>query len=123
VAVRDRVADGIPERLRAEDDARAYYGRIHELVRQHLETSSPQVSTAKVEAFCVEAALNVHAIVQELNVVNWTSNEDVKNSMLQRMDDWFFDAVDGGEGLALPPAVIDAILDACMRIAIQRSTK
>jgi hypothetical protein len=65
----------------------------------------------------------MHAIVQELNVVNWTSNEDVKNSMLQRMDDWFFDAVDGGEGLALPPAVIDAILDACMRIAIQRSTK
>ncbi len=123
IAVRDRIADGIPERLRAEDDARAYYGRIHELVRQHLEASSPQEPAAKVEAFCVEAALNVHAIVQELNVVNWTSNEDVKNSMLQHMDDWFFDAVDGGEGLALPPAVIDAILDACMRIAIQRSTK
>ncbi len=75
--VRDRTDDDVPEVLRHQDVARAYFG----ILCRRLET------LAATRADTAALALAVDGIIEGLRIVHWTQNQDQINRMRTALDD------------------------------------
>ncbi len=112
-SVRTRSGDGLPERLRNHDVAKAFFGVIKDLLGRHCADAS---AGREVSA---EAALRIDAIIREEKIVSWTTNADVQNRMKNRIED-FLHELKEQTGLAITFEDIDDILDKCLEIAKRR---
>jgi type I restriction enzyme R subunit len=105
-----RTGDDVPESIRHNATARAYYGTIKDV----LETSRADRSDLKTIA--AEAAYWIDRLIENRRIVDWTTNPDVQNRMRQEIEDYLLD-IGNTTGLDLGFDEVDTILDECLGIA------
>ncbi len=112
--VRDGRRDDVPEAVRHNDLAKAFYGALKDRI--------PPLSTEPSSVFTdllAEAACAMEAIIHKRIVVGWKNNEDAKNRMRNDFDDLLYD-LQKTKSLLLTPTEMDAINDAILHIAQNR---
>jgi type I restriction enzyme R subunit len=116
-AARDQVVrprhDDVPEQLRNNDTAVAFYHALE----KHLADATPGKD---VRADAAEGAEAMLEIIQNRRVVNWAQREDIQNEMRNDLDDYLFDVMRDQKGLPLTPAIMDDIIDRTLSIARAR---
>ncbi len=109
--VRDRSVDDVPEPVRYNQSARAFYGIVR-------ETLAPYAGQAGMDPATLgaDAALQIEKIIEDKHVVNWTQNPDVQNQMRNEIDDYLYDVK---HRLGIPMSVedIDVIMEKCLDVA------
>jgi len=99
VASKDRGRD-VPDAIRGDDDGQAFFGI--------LEGSLATADGEAIEADEVAAiALRMIDIIKDHHIVDVWSNEIAQNKMRNAIDDYFFDVLRDGRGIALPVEVMD----------------
>jgi type I restriction enzyme, R subunit len=107
-----RDATGIPEQVRDDAMARAFYGCVRE--------SIGGVSTAaseSLDSISAKAAQHFVSIVHTHRRVDWAGNPDVENAIKNDMDDYLFDVIRSEHGVALPTEAIDELIEKLLRVA------
>ena len=109
-AVVKRTGDDIPESLKNNDIAKAYYGHIREVFESHKDDGVDTVNAA------TEASLAIDEIIMNMHIVNWTTNLDRQNQMRNKIEDRIFELQDK-YNVELAFDEIDSIMDQCLDIA------
>lgn len=112
-SIRTRSGDSLPDKLRNQDVAKAFFGVLKDLLGRHCEDA------AAGRELSAEAAIQIDEIIQEEKIVSWTSNPDVQNRMKNRIEDYLHELKDE-TGLAITFEDIDDILEKCLDIAKRR---
>ena len=99
VARKDRGRD-VPESIRGDDDAQAFFGILDGRLRARGE--EPMVGD---EAASV--ALEIIGIISSHLIVDIWSNEVAQNNLRNAIDDYFFDVLRDEKGIDLPVEVLD----------------
>jgi type I restriction enzyme, R subunit len=110
--VRPRHED-VPERLRDNDTAVAFYHALEKYL-------GDATSGKDVRADAADGASAMLDIIQRRRVVNWTQRDDIQNEMRNDLDDYLFDVMRDEKGHPLTPAVMDDIIDRTLSIARTR---
>jgi type I restriction enzyme R subunit len=105
--------DDVPQHLRGNDTAVAFYHAIE----KHLAAVAPG---ADVRADAGEAAEAMLDIIAQRRVVNWAQRDDIQNEMRNDLDDYLFDVMRDGKGHPLTPDLMDEIIDRILSIARTR---
>lgn len=105
--------DSLPEKLRNQEVAKAFFGALKDLLGRHCEDAGTGRELA------ADAALQIDQFIQEEKIVSWTTNSDVQNRMKNRIEDYLHDLKDE-TGLAITFEGIDDILEKCLDIAKRR---
>ena len=113
VAVQDRTTEGIPEKLREKEHARAYYGSLKEMFE------NAGVAESIREPLAIEGALRIDQIIGRNAVVDWHSKRDIQNKMVNEIEDFLFE-MKGEYGVELDFTQMDAIIEEAMKIARSR---
>lgn len=103
---------GLPEAVRDEPLARAFYGSVQEVLQVHCNGAAGQV-----DEISAAAARHIVDIVQRRRRVDWTASEDVANAIKNDIDDYVFDVLRGEQNISLPPDAIDAMIERLLAIA------
>jgi type I restriction enzyme R subunit len=109
-AVVKRTGDDIPESLKNNDIAKAYYGYIREVFESHKDDGVETVNAA------IEASLAIDDIIMNMRIVNWTTNSDRQNQMRNKIEDRIFELQDK-YNFEFAFDEIDSIMDQCIDIA------
>lgn len=112
-SIRTRSGDSLPDKLRNQEVAKAFFGVLKDLLGRHCE----DVSAGR--ELSADAAIEIDEIIQEEKIVSWTSNPDVQNRMKNRIEDYLHELKDE-TGLAITFEDIDDILEKCLDIAKRR---
>lgn len=108
-SVRDRTGDMVPEPVRYDPDARAFFGVVRESLAPYGKDG------VDIENAGAAAALDIERIIDERRTVNWTRNADVQNQMRNAIEDRLFALKD--EGLALSLEDIDTVMERSLELA------
>jgi len=100
----------LPEQLRALRDAPAYYG----VVKESLDKK--QISTDMQ----VEITVEIERIIEDLKIVDWTDNRDVRNQMWGKIEDYLYQ-VGEEHSLDISAEVMDEMIGQVIEIARKRS--
>jgi type I restriction enzyme, R subunit len=106
--------DDVPQHLRGNDTAVAFYHAIE----KHL--GAVNAPGRDVRADAAEAAETMLGIIARRRVVNWAQRDDIQNGMRNDLDDYLFDVVRDGKGHPLTPDLMDEIIDRILSIARTR---
>ena len=112
--VRDNKESGLPESLKSNDSARAYYGLIHELFQECFRGNSD------ISDISTNAGLDIDKIIEESKRVNWQRNPDAQKQMAQQTDDYFFELQEE-KNLNIDLKIIDKLIETIIQTAINRS--
>jgi type I restriction enzyme R subunit len=112
-SIRTRSGDSLPDKLRNQDVAKAFFGVLKDLLGRHCEDA------AAGRELSADAAIQIDEIIQEEKIVSWISNPDVQNRMKNRIEDYLHELKDE-TGLAITFEDIDDILEKCLDIAKRR---
>jgi type I restriction enzyme R subunit len=112
-AVRDRQGDDVPLELQGHEVAKAFYGKVYDVL-SHLQKPVPDA-----RQLATEAALEIDRIIVNLKVVDWATNQDTQNEMRNQIDDYLY-ALKEGYHLDLSFADMDSIIDDSLSIAKAR---
>lgn len=112
-AVVERPVDEVPDAVRYDPVATAYYGLVREKLAKY------ENDRTKVDTLGAEAAVAIDQIIDRRRVVNWTENPDVQNRMKTEIEDELF-ALRDRHGVSLSLEDIDAILDDVLNVARRR---
>ncbi len=99
----------VPPVLRGKDDAIAYFGVIGEM----LDASKDD------ESHIADMALRIDEAIASRKIRDWSSNIDIKNSMMNDIEDVLYDA-SGANGMNIPGESIDALIDKILLVAQRR---
>jgi type I restriction enzyme R subunit len=102
----------LPQAVRDNPLARAFYGCMQEVLQTRLNGASKQV-----EDVSAEAAKHIVDIVQRHRRVDWAASPDVENAIKNDVDDYVFDVLRGEHQLSLDPEAIDALIERLLMIA------
>ncbi len=80
-SIRTRSGDSLPENLSNREVAKAFFGVLKELLGQYSTDATVGRDLA------ADAAIRIYEIIQEEKIVNWISNADVQNRMMNRIED------------------------------------
>ena len=112
-SIRTRSGDSLPNKLRNQDVAKAFFGVLKDLLGRHCEDA------AAGRELSADAAIQIDEIIQEEKIVSWISNPDVQNRMKNRIEDYLHELKDE-TALAITFEDIDDILEKCLDIAKRR---
>jgi len=112
-SVRNRTGDSLPDKLRNQDVAKAFYGILLEPLGRH--AAEPGES----RELSADAALRIDELIRSERIVSWTSNADVQNRMRNLIEDYLHELKDE-TGLPLTFEDIDEILEKCLDVAKRR---
>lgn len=112
--VKRRTGDELPEKLeKREPVVKAYYGFAFKHLKDfHTDEFSPKEVSADV-------AIKIDDIILEKRIRDWTDNQDVKNQMLNEIEDFLFDLKARHE-IDLSLDAIDDIMSESMKVAERR---
>ena len=105
-AVVNRTGDEIPEKLNEYEVAKAYFGVMKELIKEH-------------DNLLASIAILIDEIVEKNIKVNWTNDTDIKNQILTEIEDCLFEYKDKYD-LEFTLKEMDKIMEKCLGIAIVR---
>ena len=108
--VRNRTGDDLPEAIRNEEVAKAFYGIVLKPLTEN------EVDGFDPKTMGVEASLGIDEIIRDTKIVNWTDDTDIQNQMRNRMEDFLFELAEK-HGIELSYDDIDDIMELCLDIA------
>ena len=111
-AIVNRKTDDLPEKIREDGIATAFYGVILEVLK-----GSAGADGADLTEIAADTALAAEDIIEKQRIVNWTHNEDVQKSMINDIDDYLFDVVRDQRGVAVSNEDMDSIIEHVLQIA------
>jgi type I restriction enzyme R subunit len=100
--LRGKTGSDLPDILAQHDEAKAYYGVIQEPMAAY---SVPGVTP---EEFAAETAVKLDEIIREHKIRDWTRNQDVKNGMMNEIEDYLY-SLKGRYDLAMDLELIERI--------------
>lgn len=112
VARKERGQD-IPQSIRGNDDAEAFFG----LLQAGLNGSSGLAIPLEELA---EISMAIIGIIKQHHIVDVWSNEVIQNEMKNAIDDYFFDELRDGKGLDIPVEAMDDLEQKIMDLARAR---
>jgi len=111
----DTRGDGdVPEKLRLNRDAAAFFGVIQPV----FETSGCTTNTC--DEHSADTALAIHDILQRHGKVHFWDDPDARNSAINDIEDYLYDEVKAKRGIALSSEQLDEIIERTLRIARNR---
>ena len=113
--LRGKNSSELPEILYQRDEAKAYYGVMQEPL------ASYAVPDYTPEAFAAEAAVRLEAIIGEHKIRDWTKNQDIKNLMMNEIEDYLY-SLKGRHELAIDLDTIELIANQLLAIAERRDS-
>ena len=113
-AVRNHASDAFPEKVRHNENAKAFYG-VADSVLDRLG-----VSDEKAEEISTSIALKIDEIIGQLKVVDWRNNPDAQNEIRNEIDDYLY-ALRETESLDLDVDSMDKIIEESIEIAKKRN--
>ena len=111
--LRGKTGSDLPDILAQRDEAKAYYGVIQEPMAAY---SVPGVTP---EVFAAETAVKLDEIIREHKIRDWTRNQDVKNLMMNEIEDYLY-SLKGRYDLAMDLELIERITNQVLAIAERR---
>jgi type I restriction enzyme R subunit len=109
-SVRNRTGDDIPDALKENDIAKAFYGITK-------ATLSACISDElNLVAITAAASLKIDQIIRDIKIVNWENNNDIQNHMRTEIEDYLFELKDTQE-VGLTFDGIDSIMEQCLDVA------
>jgi type I restriction enzyme, R subunit len=111
--VRDRSGDDLPAELQNHPAAGAFFGVVNNVF------GNLKAPPQDIRKLVTETALEIDRIIQEVRIVDWTSNSDVQNKMRNRIEDFLYE-LKKHRGIALGPQEMDSILESSINIAISK---
>ena len=146
--VRDGRHDDAPEAVRGSDLAKAFFGELtsqlgggidvgptagrapissgdegdslHEDQKPYDAGRPRSPSTLPMAELLAEVACDIERIIRQHAIVRWRDNADAQNAMRNDLDDLLF-SLQRTKGITLTFEQMDAILEAVLRIARNRS--
>lgn len=112
-SARNRTGDDIPEELRNEEAARAFYGIVREELGGIFENE------VKFKKPGIEISRGIDKIIRNLRIVDWQNNTDIKNRMRTEIEDFLFE-VKEKYGFTLSFDEIDKIMEDSLAVARAR---
>jgi len=103
----------IPDRLKSESEARAYYRFILQ------EFSDEVIQGVAATEISADIALKINEIITRLKKRDWVQDLNVKNQMKNEIEDYLF-SIKGRYDLKWDLDVIDRILEENIRVAESR---
>lgn len=120
-AVSGKRHDNVPDSIRDNDEACAYYGTIHpyfaECTGQALADAAGAADTSQAAA---QTALAVQKILQRHWIVDFLVNHDKQKQVQNDIDDFLCDEIAPKFGISLSSDRVKAIIDEIMQIARSR---
>ena len=112
-SIRTRSGESLPETLRNQDGAKAFFGVLKDLLGRYCENSNDGRNLS------ADAAIEIDQIIQEEKIVSWINNPDVQNRMKNRIEDYLHE-LKAETKLEITFEDIDDILEKCLEIAKRR---
>jgi type I restriction enzyme R subunit len=111
--LRGKESSDLPDILNHRDEAKAYYGVIQEpLAGFNVPGYTP-------EEFAAETAVRLEDIISEHKIRDWTRNQDIKNMMMNEIEDYLY-SLKGRYELAIDLDMIERITSQVLAIAERR---
>ena len=105
--------DGIPDSVRENEKARAFFGAIKTIVENKIGKEKAAICNDKI----AQAGIDISKIIKMLIIRDWKKNEDVKKQMENEIEDYLFEhRADFGYEMSFDD--IDLILPKCIKVAI-----
>lgn len=111
--VRDKEEVGVPESVKNNENARAYYGLVYEIVQ-------PLSPNDDIKNASAEAGLEIEKIINGLKIINWEYNIDIQKQMSQKIDDYLFEFKDR-YNIPLDIESIDLLIENIIQTAKNRA--
>jgi len=116
IKVRDKEDSNMPESVKHNDDARAFYGLVYEVLQ---EITGENI---KIKELAGIAGLKINDIINSHKIVGWEENIDVEKQMEQEIDDYLFELKEE-IGFELSIDAIDKLIENIIRTAKNRSRR
>lgn len=113
--VKSRTDSEIPEKIRHNPTASAYYGIVQSFYKDK------GVNTSEYEDLLANASLQIEEIIGARKVVNWQSNQDVLKKMVLNIGDYIYDEIGEEIGMKINFSDIDEIAENIVSTAKARS--
>ena len=109
-----REHEDMPEKLRLNGDAAAFFGVIQPV----FETSG--CATEMCDEHSADTALAIHDILQRHGKIHFWDDPDARNSAINDIEDYLYDEVKAKKGIDLDNEQLDEIIERTMRIVRNR---
>lgn len=106
-----------PEIIKENNNAKAFYGSVVDLIKE--ENEEYKVEDNEMKAEFAKLSLDIEEAISDLTKVDWHKNKDVNDSITQAVEDLTYD-FSQKHGLELSWAEIDIILGEIKKIAYER---
>src|SRR5690554_716569 len=103
--VKSRTDSEIPEKIRHNPTASAYYGIVQSFYKDK------GVNTSEYEDLLANASLQIEEIIGARKVVNWQNNQDVLKKMVLNIGDYIYDEIGEEIGMKINFSDIDEIAE------------
>lgn len=113
--LRGKSGSELPDKLRTRDDAKAYYGALLEPMTQYDLQGHP------LEEFVADMAIRIDDIINSHKIRDWTRSQDVKNHMINDIEDYFY-SLKGRYELDIDFGIIEAMINQLIAIAERRDS-
>ena len=104
--------DDMPERLKGNDEACAYYG----MIRNYFSNEELDIK----EEIIVDMTLAFQHAFDKEEVVDFWQNENAQKEVIEYMDDFFYDELKARHNIKLTNSQMDEIIERTMQIAKSR---
>lgn len=117
--IRDKVVnkehDNVPDNLKENEDAMAYYGVLLPFFEQI------NLKKNNCEKIVTHMALAVQSILTRHRKVHFWDDKDAKNKVINEIDDYLYDEIKQKKGIELSIEQMDEIIRTTMKVARHRS--
>lgn len=103
--------EGIPAEVQGKPEARAFYG----ILREEILRAGIQLNAQQNKALA-EAGLNIAGIISSLVIRDWVRNNDVKNKMMNDMEDYLL-RESAQWDITISYDLLDTMLEKCITVA------
>ncbi len=110
VVSRSGVDDGVPEAMRGDELASAFYRNTEPILKEVADGEAGSIAEATASAFAI--------IVRRHRKIGWQTGPDAQNDIRNAMDDFLCDEIKRKHGLyALDTVTMDRVIDTALAIA------
>ncbi|MFB2772593.1 type I restriction endonuclease subunit R [Pelatocladus sp. BLCC-F211] len=113
-AIVNRKTDNLPEELRHNPDALAFYGLLKTFTTKHIHNQT------EIKTISAESALAIYNIIDNHVIVDWINNENIQRNMMNDIDDYLYDVLRDQHGIHFDQDEMDKIIQESLQLARRR---
>ncbi len=110
-----KVHDDVPDILKDNEDAMAYYGILKPFFENCAFVSND------LDTVIADTAIAVYSILEKYKKINFWDDDDAQNQTVNDIDDYFYDVLKKEKGIELSPTQMDEIIEKVMQVRESRS--